>query len=105
MLLLPLMWALHRPLILGTNMLVGNGIRLRQLRIKPEPCERKGPKGFEEITKARPPARPNTHARMLAHTRTRTADTCRSMCVCRTHVPARPAPVRALTKSDSSRAA
>ena len=103
MLLLPLMWALHRPLILGTNMLVGNGIRLRQLRIKPEPCERKGPKGFEEITKARPPA--PTHARMLAHTRTRIADTCRSMCVCRTHVPARPAPVRALTKSDSSRAA
>ena len=64
------MWALRRPLILGTNMLVGNGIRLRQLRIKPEPCERKGPKGFEEITKARPPApthtrRAHTHAQRI----------------------------------------
>ena len=67
MLLLPLMWALHRPLILGTNMLVGNGIRLRQLRIKPEPCERKGPKGFEEITKARPPAPTHTRACSRTH--------------------------------------
>ena len=34
----------------GTQVLVGNGMRMRQLRVKAQPCARRGPDGFEAIT-------------------------------------------------------